>query len=212
MSWTTSGASSSRPWPASPAGGAAPGDRAAARRGSNSTRGSSGGRRRRRRGGTRADQAVRLVKANPGISASEIATKMKIKPNYLYRVLGELEKEKKLKKDGRAYPRRLTPVRSRPRAGRCAVTLARSRDAATSSGESCTSIVLKSPLDSGSVTECAARYELARPARPRPLGLREPLAPLNRYRPRPSTAAGVATRARAERYPPGAHRTSVGQT
>ncbi len=71
--------------------------------GSSSTRGSSGGRRRRRRGGTRADQAVRLVKANPGISASEIATKMKIKPNYLYRVLGELEKEKKLKKDGRAY-------------------------------------------------------------------------------------------------------------
>lgn len=61
------------------------------------------GRRRRRRGSTRADQAVRLVKANPGISASEIATKMKIKPNYLYRVLGELEKEKKLRKDGRAY-------------------------------------------------------------------------------------------------------------
>jgi DNA invertase Pin-like site-specific DNA recombinase len=60
-------------------------------------------RRRRRRGGTRADQAVRLVKANPGISASEIAKKMRIKPNYLYRVLGELEKEGRVKKDGRAY-------------------------------------------------------------------------------------------------------------
>ena len=28
---------------------------------------------------------------------------MKIKPNYLYRVLGELEKEGKVRKDGRAY-------------------------------------------------------------------------------------------------------------
>ncbi len=64
---------------------------------------SSGRRRRRRRGGTRADQAVKLVAANPGISASEIAKQMKIKPNYLYRVLGELEKEGKVRKEGRAY-------------------------------------------------------------------------------------------------------------
>ncbi len=28
---------------------------------------------------------------------------MKIKPNYLYRVLGELEKEGKVRKEGRAY-------------------------------------------------------------------------------------------------------------
>ena len=28
---------------------------------------------------------------------------MKIKPNYLYRVLGELEKDGKVRKDGRAY-------------------------------------------------------------------------------------------------------------
>jgi sugar-specific transcriptional regulator TrmB len=59
--------------------------------------------RRRRRGGTRADQAVRLIKANPGISASEIARKMKIQPNYLYRVLGDLQKEGKVKKSGRSY-------------------------------------------------------------------------------------------------------------
>jgi hypothetical protein len=57
------------------------------------------GRRRR----TRADQAVRLVKSNPGISASEIAKKMRIKPNYLYRVLGQLEKEGRVKKSGRSY-------------------------------------------------------------------------------------------------------------
>lgn len=60
-------------------------------------------RRRRRRGGTRADQAVALVEANPGISASEIAKSMKIKPNYLYRVLGEMEKEGRVKKKGRQY-------------------------------------------------------------------------------------------------------------
>ena len=64
---------------------------------------SNGGRKRRRRGGTRADQAVKLVTAEPGISASKIAEKMKIKPNYLYRVLAELEKEGRVRKDGRAY-------------------------------------------------------------------------------------------------------------
>jgi transposase-like protein len=60
-------------------------------------------RRRRRRGGTRADQAVGLVEQNPGISASDIAKQMKIKPNYLYRVLGELEKEGRVSKKGREY-------------------------------------------------------------------------------------------------------------
>ncbi len=58
---------------------------------------------RRRRSGTRADQAVSLVEGNPGISASEIAKSMKIKPNYLYRVLGDLEKEGRVKKKGRQY-------------------------------------------------------------------------------------------------------------
>ena len=68
-----------------------------------STASSAPRRRRRRRGGTRADQAVKLVAENPGISASEIAKRMRIKPNYLYRVLAELEKEGKIRKDGRAY-------------------------------------------------------------------------------------------------------------
>jgi predicted ArsR family transcriptional regulator len=61
------------------------------------------GTRRRKRSGTRADQAVKLVQSKPGISASEIAKQMKIKPNYLYRVLGELEKEGRVKKKGRSY-------------------------------------------------------------------------------------------------------------
>jgi hypothetical protein len=60
-------------------------------------------RRRRRRGGTRADQAVGLIEKEPGISASDVAKQMKIKPNYLYRVLGDLEKEGRVKKDGRQY-------------------------------------------------------------------------------------------------------------
>ena len=58
---------------------------------------------RRRRSGTRADQAVGLVEGSPGISASDIAKQMKIKPNYLYRVLGDLEKEERVTKKGRQY-------------------------------------------------------------------------------------------------------------
>ena len=46
---------------------------------------------------------MKLITAHPGTSASEIASQMKIKPNYLYRVLAELEKEGKVRKDGRAY-------------------------------------------------------------------------------------------------------------
>lgn len=59
--------------------------------------------RRRRKGGTRADEAVKLVESSPGITASDIAKTMKIKPNYLYRVLGDLEKEGRVKKKGRQY-------------------------------------------------------------------------------------------------------------
>ena len=60
-------------------------------------------RRRKRRGGTRADQAVKLIEGQPGISASDVAKTMKIKPNYLYRVLGDLEKEGRVEKKGRQY-------------------------------------------------------------------------------------------------------------
>ncbi|UJA21061.1 hypothetical protein HJD18_13125 [Thermoleophilia bacterium SCSIO 60948] len=60
-------------------------------------------RRRRRSGGTRAEQAVKLVTESPGITASEIAERMSIKPNYLYRVLSELQADGKVRKDGRTY-------------------------------------------------------------------------------------------------------------
>jgi predicted HTH transcriptional regulator len=60
--------------------------------------------RRRRKGGpSRGEQAVKLIAENPGISASEIAAKMKIKPNYMYRVLSDETKRGTIKKKGRDY-------------------------------------------------------------------------------------------------------------
>ena len=66
-------------------------------------RGSGTKRRRRRRSNTRADQAVKAVEQNPGVSASEIAKQLKIKPNYMYRVMGELQREGRVRKRGRGY-------------------------------------------------------------------------------------------------------------
>jgi len=51
-----------------------------------------------RAGGGRSAQALRLVSANPGITVRELAAKMKIKPNYLYRVLPALEAAGKVRK------------------------------------------------------------------------------------------------------------------
>jgi hypothetical protein len=75
------------------------------RRGPGRPRGSGGPRRRRsRRGGTRADQAVKIITDNPGISVSELGKRMRLKaPNYLYRVLPDLEKEGRVRKKGRGY-------------------------------------------------------------------------------------------------------------
>jgi predicted Rossmann fold nucleotide-binding protein DprA/Smf involved in DNA uptake len=58
---------------------------------------------RRRRGrprgsGTRAIQALELVKAKPGITIRELADSMSIKANYLYRVMPTLEQEGKVKR------------------------------------------------------------------------------------------------------------------
>lgn len=58
---------------------------------------------RRRRGGTRSDQALKLVAKNPGITGSQIATKLKSNPNYVYRVMSELVASGQVKKDGRGY-------------------------------------------------------------------------------------------------------------
>src|SRR3954454_18863508 len=62
----------------------------------------------RRRGrprgtGTRAAQTLELVKANPGITIPELADRMGIKQNYLYRVLPGLERDGQVRKDGRGW-------------------------------------------------------------------------------------------------------------
>jgi hypothetical protein len=58
---------------------------------------------RRKGSGTRAAQALQFVTAQPGITIPELAAKMGIKQNYLYRVLPGLEQEKKIKKQGRGW-------------------------------------------------------------------------------------------------------------
>ncbi|MDQ3758431.1 MAG: hypothetical protein M3331_00590 [Actinomycetota bacterium] len=60
-------------------------------------------RRRKRRGGTRAEHALKVISDSPGVSASEIAERLKMKPNYMYRVLTELQADGKVRKEGRAY-------------------------------------------------------------------------------------------------------------
>ena len=59
--------------------------------------------RRRKRGGKRADQALALIRANPGITIPALAERMGIQTNYLYRVLPGLEKEGKVRKEGRGW-------------------------------------------------------------------------------------------------------------
>jgi hypothetical protein len=72
--------------------------------GSTSTRRRRGpGRPRGRRDGTRADEALRLVRSAPGITIPEIAASMKIQPNYLYRVLPKLERDGQIKKAGKGW-------------------------------------------------------------------------------------------------------------
>lgn len=63
----------------------------------------SGKRRRRRKGGTRAEQALVYITSNPGITASEVAAKLRIKPNYVYRVMSDLQEDLKVVKEGRGY-------------------------------------------------------------------------------------------------------------
>jgi hypothetical protein len=58
---------------------------------------------RRKGSGTRAAEALALVQGQPGITIPELAAKMGIKQNYLYRVLPGLEQEKKVRKQGRGW-------------------------------------------------------------------------------------------------------------
>jgi hypothetical protein len=58
---------------------------------------------RRKGSGTRAAEALSFVQGQPGITIPELAAKMGIKQNYLYRVLPGLESEGKVKKQGRGW-------------------------------------------------------------------------------------------------------------
>jgi hypothetical protein len=61
---------------------------------------------RRKGSGTRAAEARSFVQGQPGITIPELAAKMGIKQNYLYRVLPGLEQENKVEKKGRGwYPK-----------------------------------------------------------------------------------------------------------
>jgi hypothetical protein len=62
------------------------------------------GRPRGRRGGnTRSAQALELVRSKPGITIPEIATAMKIEPNYLYRVMPKLTADGLVTRDGQGW-------------------------------------------------------------------------------------------------------------
>lgn len=57
----------------------------------------------RRSGGTRANQALELVRDKPGITIPQIAESLKIEPNYLYRVMPRLVSDGQVKRDGQGW-------------------------------------------------------------------------------------------------------------
>ena len=57
----------------------------------------------RRSGGTRADQTLAAIRENPGITVTELAEKLGIRPNYLYRVTAGLQDEKLIRRRGKGF-------------------------------------------------------------------------------------------------------------
>jgi len=57
----------------------------------------------RRAGNTRSAQALELVRSRPGITIPEIASAMKIEPNYLYRVMPKLTSDGLISRDGQGW-------------------------------------------------------------------------------------------------------------
>ena len=53
--------------------------------------------------GGRAQEALKLVHTHPGITIGELAKRMKIKANYLYRLLPQLQKDGKVEKRDKGY-------------------------------------------------------------------------------------------------------------
>lgn len=74
------------------------------RRGPGRPKGSGTRRRGRPRGGnTRAKQALELIRAQPGVTIRELAANMGIQPNYLYRVLPQMEKGGEVARKGQGW-------------------------------------------------------------------------------------------------------------
>jgi hypothetical protein len=57
----------------------------------------------RRSGGTRAAQALDLVRSQPGITIPQIAESLKIEPNYLYRVMPKLVADGQVTREGQGW-------------------------------------------------------------------------------------------------------------
>ena len=57
----------------------------------------------RRSGGTRANQALELVRSQPGITIPQIAENLKIEPNYLYRVMPKLVSDGQVRREGQGW-------------------------------------------------------------------------------------------------------------
>ena len=78
--------------------------RGTSRQGRRSTTGRRPGRPRgSSRGGTRANQALELVRETPGITIPQIAEKMGIEPNYLYRVMPRLAGDGQVRREGQGW-------------------------------------------------------------------------------------------------------------
>jgi hypothetical protein len=56
-----------------------------------------------RAGGTRSEHALSAIRSKPGITIPELADTLGIRPNYLYRVTAQLQKERKIRKRGRGF-------------------------------------------------------------------------------------------------------------
>jgi CRP-like cAMP-binding protein len=90
--------------PAAAADGGGATTRAARRPLPKRSRGTRSGRAGRPRGsGTRGNQALEIVRGQPGITIPEIAEKMGIQQNYLYRVLPGLAQDGLVEKQGRGW-------------------------------------------------------------------------------------------------------------
>jgi hypothetical protein len=80
-----------------------PATRPAGGRASTRTTARRSGGRRRSSSSSRADQTLAAIKAKPGSTIPELASALKIRPNYLYRVTAQLQRERKVRKRGKEF-------------------------------------------------------------------------------------------------------------